>query len=62
MTAAFGISAIPLFWLAYASAPNFAELVTLATIGATGIVTITVILYLYTPELYPTRMRALGTS
>jgi putative MFS transporter len=25
-------------------------------------VTVTTILYLYTPELYPTRMRALGTS
>ena len=62
MTAAFAISAIPLFWLAYTSAPTLTEVVTFATIGATAITTVTVILYLYTPELYPTRMRALGTS
>jgi putative MFS transporter len=37
-------------------------MVLFATIGQATVTTVTIILYLYTPELYPTRMRALGTS
>jgi putative MFS transporter len=62
MTVAFAVSALPLLWLASSGAPSLNELVTFASIGAAAITTVTVILYLYTPELYPTRMRALGTS
>jgi MFS transporter, putative metabolite:H+ symporter len=62
MTCAFVVTAIPLFVLGYTSSPSLFETVTFATIGQSCVITITIILYLYTPELYPTRMRALGTS
>ncbi len=62
MTCAFVTAAIPLLWLGYSSSPALLETVIFATIGSTCVTTVTIILYLYTPELYPTRMRALGTS
>jgi MFS transporter, putative metabolite:H+ symporter len=62
MTCAFALAAIPLLLLGYSASPALLETVTFATIGSACIITVTIILYLYTPELYPTRMRALGTS
>ena len=62
MTCAFAVTAIPLVILGYTSSPALFETVSFATIGQGCVVTVTIILYLYTPELYPTRMRALGTS
>jgi putative MFS transporter len=62
MTCAFAVTAIPLVILGYSSSPALFETVAFATIGQGCVVTVTIILYLYTPELYPTRMRALGTS
>jgi putative MFS transporter len=62
MTYAFVVAALPLLWLGYLSSPTLFEMVLFATIGQATVTTVTIILYLYTPELYPTRMRALGTS
>ena len=62
ITAAFFIAAVPMVVLACQAAPAVAETATLATLGGCAIVTVTIILYLYTPELYPTRLRAFGTA
>lgn len=62
ITAAFFIASLPLLLLAVQGVPSAAQMATLATIGACSIITITIILYLYTPELYPTRLRAFGTA
>ena len=62
MTWAFVAAAVPLLWLGYTSSPTLYETATFAIIGQAAVTTVTIILYLYTPELYPTRMRALGTS
>jgi putative MFS transporter len=62
MTWAFVVAALPLLWLGYLSTPTLFETAFFAVAGQATITTVTIILYLYTPELYPTRMRALGTS
>ncbi|UOF91680.1 MFS transporter [Fodinisporobacter ferrooxydans] len=47
-------------WLSGAKSPTGVIYLGSTAYGAIG--TITVLLYLYTPEIYPTRMRAIGTA
>jgi MFS transporter, putative metabolite:H+ symporter len=62
MTISLAIAAIALLLLAYASPSSLIETATSATVAYACINTVGLILYLYTPELYPTRMRAMGTA
>jgi putative MFS transporter len=61
-TVAFFLGMIPLFILAFTGARSATEILIFATMTYAIIQTITLSLYLYTGELYPTRMRALGTA
>jgi putative MFS transporter len=56
------IGAIPLFILWRAGAPSAGWLLLCSCSAAPFIASVASALYLYTPELYPTRMRALGSS
>lgn len=62
VVAAFPVAAILLaaLWAIGGKSPVNVMALGSSAYGAVG--TITVLLYLYTPEIYPTRMRALGTS
>lgn len=62
ITVAFFITAIPLLLLAIQTSPSVVETAASAMIGGCTVITVTIILYLYTPELYPTRLRAFGTA
>jgi putative MFS transporter len=55
-----GSASLTTLWLLGANSPI--EVVLLATIANIFIYMISLGLYLYTPEIYPTRMRALGSS
>ncbi|WP_047154712.1 MFS transporter [Aneurinibacillus tyrosinisolvens] len=61
-TVAFLVAALLLttLWFNGAKTPGSVIYLGSAAYGAMG--TITVLLYLYTPEIYPTRMRAIGTA
>jgi MFS transporter, putative metabolite:H+ symporter len=61
-TIAFFVGMVPLLILAATGAKSAIEVLVLATATYATIQTITLSLYLYTGELYPTRMRALGTA
>jgi putative MFS transporter len=61
-TAAFFIGTIPLLGLAYLGATSAVEVLVLATCVYAVIQTISFSLYLYSAELYPTRLRAIGTG
>jgi MFS transporter, putative metabolite:H+ symporter len=60
--AAFLLGAVPLAILAYLGATSATEVLVLATAAYAIIQTIAFSLYLYSAELYPTRLRALGTG
>lgn len=60
--AAFLIGALPLMLLAYLGATSAIEVLILATIVYAVLQTIAFSLYLYSAELYPTRLRAIGTG
>jgi putative MFS transporter len=61
-TYAFLIAPIPLAYLAWTGAPTAEHVLVCAGLSYAIIQTITFSLYLYSAELYPTRMRALGTG
>lgn len=62
MCVAFGLAAVPLLTLAYLMSGSVAVTAILVIMSSACNTTLTITLYLYTPELYPTRMRALGTA
>jgi putative MFS transporter len=62
MTGAFFLGACPVAVLFALGTGPLPIVVALTAISAAIITTITITLYLYTPEIYPTRMRALGSS
>jgi putative MFS transporter len=61
-TGAFLLTGVPLLVLWLLGAASAWQVWTLVSIGAWFIATNSGALYLYTPELYPTRMRAFGSS
>jgi len=62
VTGALILGAVPLFVLWYLKAPSAHLLLLCSVSAAPFIASVASALYLYTPELYPTRMRALGSS
>lgn len=60
--AAFLIAAVLLAVLATGSAHNVVMVMALATLAYGAVGSVNAVLYLYTPEIYPTRMRAIGTG
>src|SRR3984957_795905 len=60
--AAFILGGGTLAFLGFTGARNALSVMILATLGYGLIGSINAILYLYTPEIYPTRMRAIGTG
>jgi MFS transporter, putative metabolite:H+ symporter len=60
--AAFLLGAIPLFVLAFGTATSAYNVMILSTLSWFFITTISLGLYLYSAEIYPTRVRALGTG
>jgi MFS transporter, putative metabolite:H+ symporter len=62
LASAFFVSFFPLMVLVLAGADSLATAVILTAAASAAINTITITLYLYTPEIYPTRIRAVGTS
>lgn len=62
MTVAFVMAVLPLITLALIHDRGLFTVVALTSAASAAINTIAITLYLYTPEVYPTRMRALGTS
>jgi putative MFS transporter len=61
-TAAFLAAPVPLVALAFLGATSAVEILLLAGLAYAIVQTITFSLYLYSAELYPTRLRALGTG
>jgi MFS transporter, putative metabolite:H+ symporter len=62
MSTAFVLAALPALVIALLDHPSLTTVIVLAGWASVSITSITLTLYLYTPEIYPTRMRALGTS
>jgi putative MFS transporter len=62
MSTAFFVACTPMFILAALGGGQLITVVVLTGVAAAAINTIAISLYLYTPEIYPTRMRARGTS
>lgn len=60
--ACFVIGGLLLALLGLASAPSVGVVITVVTLGYGVIGSANAVLYLYTPEIYPTRMRAIGTG
>ena len=60
--AAFVVGGALLALLGVAGSGNVLSVVILATLSYGIVGTVNAVLYLYTPEIYPTRMRALGTG
>jgi len=60
--ASFVIGGVLLATLAITGATNLILVMTLATLAYGVIGSVNAVLYLYTPEIYPTRMRAIGTG
>jgi putative MFS transporter len=60
--AAFVLGGTMLALLGLTGARNVSSVMTLGTLGYGFIGSIAAVLYLYTPEIYPTRMRAIGTG
>jgi MFS transporter, putative metabolite:H+ symporter len=54
-----GLSLLVLWLLGAETAP---QVLLWSALGYAGVASVAIALYLYTPEVYPTRMRALGTS
>ena len=61
-TMAFLVAALPLAGLAILGAKSATEVLVLAGLSYAIVQTITFSLYLYSAELYPTRLRAIGTG
>jgi putative MFS transporter len=62
MTACFVIGSMPLVILGLVGSDNVTLFMVLATLSYGVMSTVNTVLYLYTPEIYPTRMRAIGTA
>ena len=62
MMGAFGLGAVLLGVLALAGMRDVAWVIVLVTLSYGLIGSINAVVYLYTPEIYPTRMRAIGTG
>jgi putative MFS transporter len=62
MMGAFGLGAVTLGILGFGGAQDVSWLIVLGTISYGLIGSIAAVVYLYTPEIYPTRMRAIGTG
>jgi putative MFS transporter len=60
--ASFLLSAALLAMLGFAAADSAARVMVLGTLSYGVIGSANAVLYLYTPEIYPTRMRAIGTG
>jgi putative MFS transporter len=60
--AAFFLASIPLLALAFGGAQSPLAVLALVALAYAGVQTITFSLYLYSAELYPTRLRAIGTG
>jgi len=60
--AGFAAGALLLAMLGTFAAHSVAAVITLVTISYGIVGSVNAVLYLYTPEIYPTRMRALGTG
>ena len=61
-TFSFFFAALPLLWLGAFRAPTARAVMLLAALGVTSISAAQLALWTYTPEIYPTRMRSLGTG
>jgi MFS transporter, putative metabolite:H+ symporter len=59
---AFGVGAVLLLVLALGGAQNVWSVIVFSTLSYGLIGSIAAVVYLYTPEIYPTRMRAIGTG
>jgi putative MFS transporter len=62
MMGAFGLGAVLLAVLAFGGTEHVSWVIVLATLSYGLIGSINAVVYLYTPEIYPTRMRAIGTG
>ena len=62
MMGAFGLGAVTLGVLGLAGTQEVSWVVVFSTLGYGLIGSIAAVVYLYTPEIYPTRMRAIGTG
>lgn len=62
VTCAFGIAGVLLAALYLSGAHSVYTVMFLGSTAYAVIGTVTIMLFLYTPEIYPTRMRAIGTS
>ncbi len=62
MMGAFGTGAVLLGILAFGGTGNVSVVIVLSTLSYGLIGSIAAVVYLYTPEIYPTRMRAIGTG
>lgn len=59
---AFVLSSVPLFVLGWLGAKTATQVLVLASISFLFVTSNSMLVYLYTPEIYPTRLRALGTG
>ena len=62
MMGAFGLGAVLFGVLAFGGSQQVSWVIILATLSYGLIGSINAVVYLYTPEIYPTRMRAIGTG
>jgi MFS transporter, putative metabolite:H+ symporter len=62
MMGAFGLGAILLSILAFGGTQDVSWVIVLSTLSYGLIGSINAVVYLYTPEIYPTRLRAIGTG
>jgi putative MFS transporter len=62
MMGAFGLGAVLLAVLAFGGTEHVSWVIILATLSYGLIGSINAVVYLYTPEIYPTRIRAIGTG
>jgi putative MFS transporter len=62
MTGAFGLGAVMLGVLAFGGTQDVSWVIVFSTLSYGLIGSIAAVVYLYTPEIYPTRMRAIGTG
>jgi putative MFS transporter len=60
--ASFVVGGVTLAFLGFAGAQNVTSVIVLGTFSYGIVGSINAVLYLYTPEIYPTRMRAIGTG
>src|ERR1700743_358244 len=62
MMGAFGLGAVMLSVLAFGGTQDVSWVIVFSTLSYGLIGSIAAVVYLYTPEIYPTRMRAIGTG